>query len=74
MKHILRSTIRNLVYYIKLKTGFSLEYLETIKNMQNRSAMCKLRISAHILQIEMGGYSNVSVTDRKCPVSAKTSR
>ena len=30
--------------------------------------MCKLRISAHTLQIERGRYNNIKVTDRKCPV------
>ena len=30
--------------------------------------MCKLRISAHILQIETGRYNNVNLQDRKCPI------
>ena len=55
--------------YRELKKDFSLEsYLQVIKNPDHRSALCKLRISAHILHIETGRYKNINVKDRECPI------
>ena len=41
--------------YVKLKNKFEMEhYLISVKNISDRSAMTKLRISTHYLNIETG--------------------
>ena len=56
--------------YVKLKHKFEMEhYLISVKNLSARSAMTKLRISAHDLNIETGRYSKPRKTPlnlRKC--------
>ena len=56
--------------YVKLKNKFEMEhYLISVKNISARSAMTKLRISAHDLNIETGPYSKPRKTPlnlRKC--------
>ena len=55
--------------YRQIKSDMNFEnYLEDIKNPQYRSAMTKLRISAHILHIETGRYTNTTLSSRTCPV------
>jgi len=55
--------------YRQFKKDTSFEkYLAVIKNPYHRSAMTKLRISAHTLKIETGRHQNINVAERKCPV------
>ena len=54
--------------YVKLKHKFEMEhYLISVKNLSATSAMTKLRISAHDLNIETGRYSQ----PRKTPLSLR---
>ena len=41
-------------------------YLLVCEKHKHRKALCRLRISAHDLQIERGRYANVAKEDRKC--------
>ena len=53
--------------YFKLKQCFGFEnYLTVIKNCDIRRSICKLRISAHKLMIEVGRYSNIPRNQRFC--------
>ncbi|XP_056020221.1 uncharacterized protein LOC130054426 [Ostrea edulis] len=53
--------------YFKLKEHFGFEnYLNKIKNFDIRRSICKLRISAHKLMIEVGRYSGITRNERIC--------
>ena len=53
--------------YFKLKEYFGFEkYLKIIKNFDLRRSICKLRISAHRLMIEVGRYSGITRSERIC--------
>ena len=53
--------------YVKFKQNFGYEnYLSLIKNFDFRRSICKLRISAHKLQIEVGRFSNIPRNERIC--------
>ncbi|XP_077868890.1 uncharacterized protein LOC144359815 [Saccoglossus kowalevskii] len=55
--------------YRLLKKDYTYEkYLTVVKNPNHRSALTKLRISAHTLPIEMGRYKNIDISHRKCKV------
>ena len=41
-------------------------YVNTLKNRNDRAAVCKIRISAHSLMIERGRYFNKN--ERHCPI------
>ena len=41
-------------------------YLLVCTKLEHRKALCRLRISAHELQIERGRYANIAREDRKC--------
>ena len=41
-------------------------YLLVCTKPEHRKALCRLRISAHDLQIERGRYANIAREDRKC--------
>ena len=41
-------------------------YLLVCTKPEHRKALCRLRISAHDLQIEIGRYANIAREDRKC--------
>ena len=42
-------------------------YLSSVKNVKDRIAMTKLRLSNHELMIEKGRHSNLAISERKCP-------
>jgi ribonuclease I len=53
--------------YREIKTGFYREgYLQDITIKKDRAALCKLRISAHRLNIERGRYNRVPREQRFC--------
>lgn len=54
-------------FYNKLKNNLIMEpYLKYVKNSSNRYQLCRLRISAHDLEIERGRYSQINRADRVC--------
>ena len=42
-------------------------YLLSVRNVEDRIAMTKFRLSNHKLMIEKGRYLNLDINDRKCP-------
>jgi len=55
--------------YRTIKNNFAFEnYLSIVKNPYHRSALTKLRISAHVLEIERGRHKNMDIEKRICPV------
>ena len=51
-----------------LKDNFSCEdYLLSVPNVANRTALTKFRLSNHNLMIEKGRYENIQLCDRSCP-------
>ena len=48
--------------------GYRPPYIDILKNVKDRAAICKIRISAHNLMIEKGRYLNIPKTDRNCPI------
>ena len=52
--------------YLFLKTNFRLEKYLTLLRPEYRKPICKLRVSAHRLLIEMGRYNNTPRTERIC--------
>ena len=42
-------------------------YLSSVKNVNDRISMTKLRLSNHELMIEKGRHSNLAISERKCP-------
>ena len=57
-----------LIFYGTLKERFKKENYLNIKNVEYRKIMCKMRISAHNLEIEKGRYSNTEKEGRLCKV------
>ena len=56
-----------LEYYRRFKKNFEYEkYLDVIKNGAIRRNLTCFRLSAHSLEIEVGGYSNVPRENRLC--------
>ena len=54
--------------YAKLKTEVGTEkYLDSIKNIKNRTALTKLRLSNHDLMIEKGRHQGLQENQRLCP-------
>ena len=54
--------------YAKLKTEPGMEkYLDSIKNIKNRTALTKLRLSNHELMIEKGRHQDLLENQRFCP-------
>ena len=54
--------------YAKLKTEIGMEkYLNSIKNITERTAITKIRLSNHDLMIETGRYKEIPVQERLCP-------
>ena len=43
------------------------DYLLSVSNVANRTALTKFRLSNHNLMIEKGRYENVQLCDRSCP-------
>jgi len=65
--HRLSTDNGKLRFFKKLKKGYSMEtYLTLLDKFEVRSAMCKLRISAHPLEIERGRYKKLPVGERTC--------
>lgn len=52
--------------YLFLKTNFGLEKYLTLLRPEYRKPICRLRVSAHRLLIEMGRYNNTPRTERIC--------
>lgn len=52
--------------YFSLKSCFGKEKYLFIKDFSIRQSICKLRISAHPLNIEAGRYKKIPRSDRKC--------
>ena len=42
------------------------KYLLEIKNFKYRQAVTRLRVSAHMLPVEIGRYKKIAYCDRKC--------
>ena len=54
--------------YTILKNNITFEkYLISVKNISNRIALCKFRLSNHTLMIETGRHENIQQTNRRCP-------
>ena len=54
--------------YVLLKNNMNIEkYLITIKNVSQRTALTKLRLSNHFLMIEKGRHQSLNLFDRTCP-------
>ncbi len=43
-------------------------YVDNLKNREDRAAVCKLRISAHLLMIERGRHLNIPRNERYCNI------
>ena len=43
-------------------------YVNTLKNRNDRAAVCKIRISAHSLMIERGKQFNINKNERHCSI------
>ena len=52
--------------YFYLKSHFGKEKYLEINNFKTRQSICKIRISAHSLNIETGRYKNIERSERKC--------
>jgi len=58
----------NLRLYSKIKIEFGHEpYLKIIKNVKQRVAVTKMRISSQSLPIETGRYRKIAKDERICP-------
>ena len=58
--------------YVTLKDNITVEeYLTSVKNVSNRIALTKFRLSNHTLMIEKGRHENMNQTDRICPFCPK---
>jgi hypothetical protein len=54
--------------YAFLKQSWKIEdYLLQVGNIQDRTALRKLRVSDHTLAIEKDRNQNINQSDRKCP-------
>ena len=52
--------------YLFLKTNFRLEKYLNLLRPEYRKPICRLRVSAHRLPMEMGRYNNTPGTERIC--------
>ena len=52
--------------YFYIKTHFGKEKYLQINNFKIRQSICKIRVSAHPLNIETGRYKNIIRSERKC--------
>lgn len=60
-------TSKKLRTFITFKSHFRLEpYLKHIKNRSKRAQVCRLRVSAHNLEIETGRHKNIDASLRFC--------
>ena len=60
-----------LSFYNKITDSYTLQpYLVECKNMKHRITLCRLRLSAHDLEIERGRYHNLVAQDRVCKLCA----
>ena len=60
-----KSKLRTLRF---LKQTWNLEdYLLTVGNIADRTALCKFRLSDHSLMVEKGRHDNLNKSDRMCP-------
>lgn len=50
------------------KMGQRPSYVDSLNNLNDRAAICKIRISAHPLMIERGRHLNIPREERYCPV------
>ena len=58
--------------YVALKDNITFEeYLISVKNISNRIALTRFRLSNHTLMIEKGRHNNTNQTDRICPFCPK---
>ena len=58
--------------YFYIKTHFGKEkYLQINNNFKIRQSICKIRVSAHSLNIETGRYKNIISSERKCTNCSK---
>ena len=56
-----------LTTYIQIKGSFTTEkYLSSVKNTKHRTALTRLRCSAHKLLIEEGRFRNIERSERLC--------
>ena len=54
--------------YTTIKNNIKFEkYLTSVRNIPNRIALTKFRLSNHTLMIESGRYENIHQLNRKCP-------
>jgi hypothetical protein len=51
-----------------------MHYVNTLKNRNDRAAVCKICISAHSLMIERGRYFNISIKLKDTVQYAKQDR
>ena len=62
-----KNKFSRLSFYNKITNSYSLQpYLIKCKNPKHRVALCRLRLSAHDLEIERGRYHNIAANDRLC--------
>ena len=64
--HHLSVNAGKLRLYKKLKSEYSMESYLYHSDFELRSALCKMRISTHSLEIERGRYKKLSVDERTC--------
>jgi hypothetical protein len=57
--------------YFYKKTHFGKEKYLEINNFKIRQSICKIRVSAHSLNIETGRYKNIIRPERKCTNCSK---
>ena len=58
--------------YVTLKHNMTFEkYLTSVKNISNRIALTRFRLSNHKLMIEKGRHENINQNDRICPFCPK---
>jgi hypothetical protein len=58
-----------LEFFTQLKDNFEMsDYLHVMKNPLHRSALTRVRLSAHKYPIETGRYQNINREDRECPL------
>jgi hypothetical protein len=60
-------TSSRLSFYNTIVDNYELQpYLMKCKNFKHRAALCRLRLSAHDLEIEKGRHRNIAAKDRLC--------
>ena len=62
-----KSNSTKLSFYNNIKNKFAREsYLDAVKGFSRRYSTCKIRISAHDLEVELGRYSKTAREERHC--------